>query len=393
MNSERRGFLDPRVATIALGLLLAAVLFVGSTFAAAPTKNSGSRTAQARQGHPPNAPEALVVVRPSNMDGWATTNGHCSGGTPTGSVGFVTGPGSPPLGVGSFQFTTGTDGDSFPNIRNSNYHGIKLSQINAFSYNTYVSAPITNSGQAPYIILNIDNNGDNAVDEQLFFEPAYQKPAYGPVPDQCPGMTNCVALNTWQHWDAKLGGWWVVTNGGPPVMTLQTYAAANPNARIINSISGLGGVRFVAGCGGSTWANFVGNIDNVTIGYGPLPTATNTALPSATSTATGTSTSTATEEPSATTTATPTETTIVAPNAPQGGPPPSDFTTYDMEPDPATATSTETSTSTTVPSSTSTTVPSSTSTTAPSSTSTTAATSTSTTAPSNTATRTATTAA
>ncbi|HYP19675.1 MAG TPA: hypothetical protein VEY08_06330, partial [Chloroflexia bacterium] len=304
MNTSRRGTIDPRLSVAAIGLLMGAVLFVSSTFAAAPTGDLGSRATQthgaARQA--PNAPEALVVVSPSNMDGWATTNGHCSGGTPTGSVGFVTGPGSPPLGVGSFQFTTGTDGNSFPNMRNANYHGIRLDQINAFSYSTYVSAPMTNTGQAPYIILNIDNNGDNDVDEQLFFEPVYQTGTYGPVPNQCPGIPTCVALNTWQHWDARLGGWWLLSNGGPPVVTLQTYAAANPNARIINTTTGLGGVRFVVGCGGGVWANHVGNIDNVSIGYGPAPTATNTAIPTATNTASATSTNTAI--PTATDTAT-----------------------------------------------------------------------------------------
>jgi hypothetical protein len=408
---------------------MAAVLFVGSTFAAAPTGDHGSRMTQSRAAsrQAPYAPQALVVVSPSNMDGWATTNGHCNGGTSTGSVSFVAGPGSPPLGVGSFQFTTGTDGDSFPNMRNANYHAIRLDQINAFSYSTYVQAPITNTGQAPYVILNIDNNGDTTVDDQLFFEPTYQTGTYSgaAVPNQCPGIPGCVSLNTWQTWDARLGGWWVLANGGPPLVTLQSYAASHPDARIVNTGTGLGGVRFVAGCGGSTWANFVGNLDNVSIGYGPAPTATNTAVPSATNTATQTSTNTAVStatntatetstntavpptetatdtvvpptqtptstqtdtpipptqtatptetavEPSATATGTPTGTEtpfIPGPNAPEGGGPASDFTTYDMEPDGATATTTRTSTSTTIPSSTTTTAPSTTNTAVPSAT-------------------------
>ncbi|HEX8231232.1 MAG TPA: hypothetical protein VF826_18275, partial [Chloroflexia bacterium] len=151
MNNPRRGAIDLRLSIGALGLLMAAILFVGSTFAAAPTGGPGNRTAQAGQGQSqsPNAPEALVVVSPSNMDGWATTNGVCTGADPaTGSVSFVPGPGMPPLGVGSFQFTTGTNGNSFPNMRNANYHGIRLDQINAFSYSTYVSQPVTNTGQA-----------------------------------------------------------------------------------------------------------------------------------------------------------------------------------------------------------------------------------------------------
>ncbi|HEX8228143.1 MAG TPA: S-layer homology domain-containing protein [Chloroflexia bacterium] len=443
MNSVRRGHFDARVATIVLGLLLAAVLFVGSTFAAAPTNNQGSRISQASNRQAPNAPQDVVVVSPSNMDGWQTTNGTCDNSTPTGSVGFVPGPGTPPLGVGSFQLAVGGNGNSFPNIRNRNYEGIRLDQLTALSYSTYVSQPVTNTGQAPYIILNLDYTGDLLVDDQLFFEPVYQNGTYGgqPVPNQCGAFSGCVVTNTWQTWNALIGGWWSADDqtGGPPLHTLASYSAAHPGARIINNppnISGiLGGVRIVAGCGHPTWSNFVGNVDNVTIAYGPIPTATSTATRTATSTATATPTlteevkeatatptgtatgtatatevpsststetatqtatevpsSTATETaivvPSATSTATATETALLVPHSPSGAQPATSNITYDFEPDQPTATITSTSTSTTVPSSTSTTVPSSTSTTVPSSTTTTMPSST--TAATGTSTRTAT---
>jgi hypothetical protein len=416
-----------------LAVFLGAGLFLGSTFAAAPTGAPGSRVAQARQGQSPNAPAALVVVSPSNMDGWTTFNGYCgkTEGASTGSVAFVTGPGTPPLGVGSFEFTVGSDGSSSPEIANANYYGLRLDQINAFSYSTYVQNSGTRTGQAPYIYLDVDYTGDNTADDLLFFEPTYQTGTYSgdTVPNQCPGIPNCVAVGSWQTWDARLGGWWSLNEGGgPPLHTLQGYMTAHPNSRIVNESGSNGGVHFATGCGGSEWANFIGNLDNVSIGYGPAPTATNTALPSATNTAapsstntvaatstdtvlpsatstatetgtatdtvapsataTETETGTPTEAASATATATstgtgtPTETQtpLLAPNAPEGIAP-SNYTTYDFEPDGATATTTTTSTSTVVPSTTSTTAPStttSTSTVVPSATNTTAPSATST---------------
>jgi hypothetical protein len=54
---------------------------------------------------------------------------------------------------------------------------------------------------------------------------------------------------------------------GTGVKPISAYLAVQPNARIINtSLAGLGGLRIATGCGGAAWANFVGAIDNFTIG-------------------------------------------------------------------------------------------------------------------------------
>ena len=157
-------------------------------------------------------------------------------------------------------------------MRNPNYNGVKLTSLTALNYSTYVQQFV--DGQAPYILLNIDLNGDGVFDvdsgpdDQIFFEPAYQTAVFFPSNPQ-----PAVALNTWQSWDALNGGWWSVkgTNGATPgtgVKSLAAYGAGYPNAAIINTSTGAGGFRVATGCGGGAWTNFKGNADEVTIGVG-----------------------------------------------------------------------------------------------------------------------------
>jgi len=198
-----------------------------------------------------SAVAATVIVAPGHLEGWAVNNDTCGAPT-TGSVAFVNGPGTPPAGAGSVQFTVGANGDSYPTVRQSGFNGVKLNTLTAFDYWTYVSHAGSGS-QATYIDLYIDNNNDNVRDDTLTFEPVYQT------------SQGIVVLNTWQHWNALSGLWWSDVSGGPPpLFTLASYIASHPDARIVNS--GGGGVILSTGCGGAAWPNFVGNADSLTIG-------------------------------------------------------------------------------------------------------------------------------
>lgn len=210
-----------------------------------------------------------VVVSPSNMDGWAfdTTN---SAGTPPNSclggciAAMVFGPGTPPLGVGSAQLATGTDGSESSQIRNSNYAGTLLSSLTSLSFCTYMT--VNNGQQFPYMTLFLNNSSGTTVDDEIFFEPPYQTHSSGnpSLPDQ--GNTQ---LNTWQCWNALEGGWWsnngiAGANPGVEVQSLATYEAAEPNATIVNPSTGPGGVRLAVGFASPT-DNFDGNVDAVVI--------------------------------------------------------------------------------------------------------------------------------
>jgi len=191
---------------------------------------------------------AQTTVSPGNLGPWQEQNTTC-GATNTGSTGFEGGPGTPPLGIGSGRLTVGSDGDSFNTFRDTGLDGVLLNQITELRYGTYVQAP-GSGGQAPYLILDIDLDGDTTFDDQLFFEPANQAP---------------VTTGIWQSWNALVGDW-SDTLGGGTLVTLAAYYAANPTARIINTATGDGGFRVASGCGGAAWVGFVGNFDGVAVG-------------------------------------------------------------------------------------------------------------------------------
>ncbi|HEX8181042.1 MAG TPA: thrombospondin type 3 repeat-containing protein [Pyrinomonadaceae bacterium] len=208
--------------------------------------------------------------------------------TPTPSVTFVRGPGTPPLGIGSAEFRVGADGDAAAQLRQTNYAGTVLpnpsptpaaaNELSALGYSTYAQSG-GSSGQAPYLLLNIDNDNDGTADDFLFFEPVYQNGTYttifpgDTVPNQCGTNPACVTPGQWQTWNALNGGWWSANEsaGGPPLITLRRYREEHPDARIVNSGT-LGGVRIVTGFGAPAWNNFIGNADAFNIGVGPNTT-------------------------------------------------------------------------------------------------------------------------
>jgi hypothetical protein len=197
---------------------------------------------------------AEVNVTPSNL----LTSGWLIQTSGTSTVAFVAGPGTPPCGTGSAEFKVDASGETAAQLRNTTYGGMLLSDITELSYSTYVQ--FNNSEQAPYIILNIDLDGNGTTDDLLFFEPVYQDATFFPTNDQ-----GDVLVGQWQTWDALNGGWWStggIAGAGPgaDVKSLADYIAAQPNARIATISAG--GVRLVTGFGGpSDWGSFIGNGD------------------------------------------------------------------------------------------------------------------------------------
>lgn len=193
--------------------------------------------------------------------------------TDFGKVEHVVGPASPPLGSGSVRLTTGTapntGGDGAAELRNTAYAGVKVSEIAELGYDTY--GVKWNVGQLPYVMLNVDLDNDGVSDNLLFFEPEYQLGYTGAVTPQADA-----GLGQWQHWTAKTaansatGGWYALdlsdfsySYGGPgaDVRPLAGYAAAHPNAKIVND-DGVGGVRILSGFA-SPADEFDANVDAV----------------------------------------------------------------------------------------------------------------------------------
>jgi hypothetical protein len=186
-----------------------------------------------------------IVVDPNNLNGWQpaltdslgvpTTNPSSLGNS--GAVNFVTGPGTPPLGVGSLNLLAGNDssgGSGSAQIYNQSYAGVALSSLTALSYSTYVTS--NNGQQFPYLMLNVALNDGSGNYDQLFFEPPYQTPSTGnpSLPNQ--GAT---VMNQWQTWNALAGGWWdngdLIGTQGTGVGSLSALLAVDPNATIQNA--------------------------------------------------------------------------------------------------------------------------------------------------------------
>lgn len=198
-----------------------------------------------------------VVVKPSAMNGWFFIDDqNDSLATATGN--FVTGPATPPVGVGSahLPLVAASDGQA---LMLTNYVGTPLNQITTLSYDTYRSSVDAGNNLAISFQFNIDFSTTDLLTSfqgRLVFEP-YQ------------GVGGNVFQNTWQHWDALSGKWWASktnasgSNGLCPQSNPCTWTQVKlnwPTARI-HPVDGP--VVFKAG---SNWAGFNGNVDNLTIG-------------------------------------------------------------------------------------------------------------------------------
>ena len=189
-----------------------------------------------------------IVVTPSNLDGWSpivTDSSGVPGGNPTGSATFVTGPATPPLGVGSVNLATGngtSGGDGSAQMgRNTNYAGIPLSSITSLSYSTYVTSTMGNNSP-----ILISPSPPVARARPMISSTSSRRIRHpGPVTRACQ-IRGATQLNTWQTWNALTGGWYSDSGVGGPgtaVVSLATYEADFPNATLENAVSGLGGIR------------------------------------------------------------------------------------------------------------------------------------------------------
>lgn len=225
---------------------------------------------------------AQTNVSPGNMNGWQTYLFDDGSNPVSATATFVNGAGSPPLGSGSLQLTTGQYGNGASRIATDNFLGTPLASIGSLTYSTFTQTA-SYSGLHIYLSIRIDYTGDGFEDDQLFFEPEYQRAGYNNpnIPVQADATTGL-----WQNWDALHGGWWSNNNdlntgaAGANVLPLSAFIAAHPNAVITNEFGP--GVRLTAGFGAPTWDDFTGYVDNfsmtiiggpsVTYDFEPTPT-------------------------------------------------------------------------------------------------------------------------
>ncbi len=200
-------------------------------------------------------PDATVDVVNDDDVGvnWLETERNAGTGT------FDEGPGTPPIGVGSYQIAMTGSADKVA-LLNYDHIGTRLADIDDIEYATYRASSSTNpAAQYPSINLEIDTDGSIGVDafSTLVYEPVYP---YGP---------GALATDTWQTWDTMApsttafgGGWWS-TRDIPGVcafncfVSWDTIVANNPDAIV------LGGFGVNAGSGWN--GTFSGAADQLSI--------------------------------------------------------------------------------------------------------------------------------
>jgi hypothetical protein len=169
-------------------LVLAATILLGSV---------ACHDVTAPAAPPPAAPPApsravlaapAVVVSPADMHGWTVEHdgprGACADAT---RCGLVEGPGTPPLGTGSFMLTPTRSSSAVLALHA--LAGTRLDQVTALGYATYGlrdDAVVTLQ-----LIVDYDLTDRSALDMgRLVYEPA--KPHAG----------------AWERWDARAGRWY-----------------------------------------------------------------------------------------------------------------------------------------------------------------------------------------
>ncbi len=150
---------------------------------------------------------------------------------PTSTGVFVTGPGNPPLGRGSFELTTPTNLDK-GTLFNYDHMGTELADITDISYATYRHASSTAGVALPSINIQVDKNGG------AFLAGDFLTLVYEPYLN---GAT--IQNDVWQTWETIPGTWWatrpVTLSDGtvclPQACTFSwsAFVAANPDATIV----------------------------------------------------------------------------------------------------------------------------------------------------------------
>jgi len=213
--------------------------------------------------------QTIVTVTDCNLNGWIKDQRG------TTKIKFLNGPSTPPLGKGSFQIAAPDARSNVGRIRNGQYSRLLLSTITELSFSTFIeqrSLMENPYSDAPFIVLQVDSDGDNIAEWHLVFDPGSQSQPFvqNNFPDQ--GKTK---VGVWQNWDMYHGGWF---DGGDdpqngfPLFSLATFISQHPNAIILNDATqGGAGIR-VSGGGPVSSGNFIGDVDNFKIGVNGVTT-------------------------------------------------------------------------------------------------------------------------
>ncbi|HKO14824.1 MAG TPA: hypothetical protein VJU87_01240 [Gemmatimonadaceae bacterium] len=180
---------------------------------------------------------------------------------PTGALHLVVVPGAGPY--------------TYARLRSTRYHRTYLRDLSRLDY--HACDQKNNGQQWPFLALEIDWNGDNTIDDEIVFEPAYQNAVQGGLCGLGSAQPDPV-YDKWQFWDAlrkdatngdDRACWWSVEDPtfppGDVIRPLSQYIAAHQDAAIVNLDGNHGGVQVMHGFASAS-DSFDGWVDALTIG-------------------------------------------------------------------------------------------------------------------------------
>lgn len=173
---------------------------------------------------------------------------------------FVQGPGTPPHGKGSVQFTLGASPLDRENIATYQFSGTALASITQMSFSAYSHSGVAGPTESPFLNFNVDFIGSSsAFQGRLVYVPG----ANGAVPQDTWNTFDVIksgtALWTWSHYASNGNKW--PDNNTSQYRTWSAIQTAFPNARLL-PVGGWLGIR--VGEPGPT--NYSANIDSFTLG-------------------------------------------------------------------------------------------------------------------------------
>ena len=168
---------------------------------------------------------------------------------------FVSGPGTPPAGSGSVQFTAASSLYR-GNIATYQFASTSLASITALRFSAYShSGSGASATESPYLAFNVDFTGSNTWQKRLVYVPSVN----GAVPQDTWNTFDTIGSSLWEY----SGATWPAPNAQPGTTpkTWSQILTDYPNAGILKSDGWLG-VRV----GEPGPANYTGNVDNVVVG-------------------------------------------------------------------------------------------------------------------------------
>jgi hypothetical protein len=189
-----------------------------------------------------------ILVDPANPGGWAFSDAdNTPSGTDSGQ--FVTGPGSPPLGIGSANLVVGASNSSEILINGGIDPG-QLTPSFAASYQTYVTtSSSSNSGAAATLQFDLTNG--STYFGRLVFDP---------------GLLGTVVDGQWQGWESHTDSAWYFSHSATQFSgecSINSPCSLSSIEMDLNSLSVVTeDVLFKAGSGLS---DFNGNVDDLTL--------------------------------------------------------------------------------------------------------------------------------